>query len=589
MALDGFAKFLIKNKVLTKEQVLDADLMARQNNWSLQAAIVEKEYALETDVMKALAEHHHMEYVEITEIDIPEMVIELMPEAVARENTVLPMAELDGGGLKVLMSEPSNVDTIESLRFILNRDVKVALATRSSIQLAINRMYGQIEGESADSILQEFTDTAIDFTETVEDADAINDEAVDENSAPIVKLVQLMIQEAVQLRASDIHVEPFEDRVRIRYRIDGILHERDRLPKRQLGAILSRIKILSKIDIAERRREQDGRIKVNVGEKELDLRVSIIPTNNGQSAVLRLLDKDNIKIGVRQLGFSAKTHKQFLNLIKRPNGIILVTGPTGSGKTTTLYAALNSLNRPDRKIITAEDPVEYYLPGINQVEVKHKIGLDFSRIIRSMLRQAPNVILVGEMRDAETASMGIQASLTGHLVFSTLHTNDAPTAITRMVDIGVPGYLVASSVVAILAQRLVRTICKKCTAPFTPPDHILEEVGLSAAQIKDATFRKGKGCNSCQKTGYRGRVGIYEMLMIDSKVRQMIFENTSTNDIRAYAMRNGMDSLYLDGVAKTCAGVTTFDEVYRVAKKTEQDAILMDEMAASYVPKAEQG
>ena len=284
-----------------------------------------------------------------------------------------------------------------------------------------------------------------------------------------------------------------------------------------------------------------------------------------------MLDKDNIKIGVRQLGFSESNYKTFMDLTRRPNGIILVTGPTGSGKTTTLYAALNSLNRPDRKIITAEDPVEYYLPGINQVEVKHKIGLDFSRIIRSMLRQAPNVILVGEMRDAETASMGIQASLTGHLVFSTLHTNDAPTAITRMIDIGVPGYLVASSVVAILAQRLVRTICKKCGAPHTPPDRIIAEAGLTAEDVKNATFRKGKGCNSCQKTGYRGRIGIYEMLIINSKVRQMIFDDTPTNIVREYAISNGMSTLYKDGLDKVMGGITTFEEVFRVAKRTEQD------------------
>ena len=408
--LDGFVKLLIDAGIVTKEQVVDAESLAKQTNKHVSHCLVQLGYATEEEVIKALAKHHRMEYVDLSTVEIPEAVIELMPEAVARENIVLPLEETDGG-LKVLMSEAGDVDTIEKLRFILNRDVTVALATRSSILLSINRMYGQVEGESADSILQEFTDTAIDFTETVDDDSGGGREDVDESSAPIVRLVQLMITEAVQLRASDIHVEPFEDRVRIRYRIDGVLHERDRLPRRQLGAILSRIKILSRIDIAERRRPQDGRIKVNVGEKELDLRVSIIPTNHGQSAVLRLLDKDNIKIGVRQLGFSEETYRVFQNLIRRPNGIILVTGPTGSGKTTTLYAALNSLNRPDRKIITAEDPVEYYLPGINQVEVKHKIGLDFARIIRSMLRQAPNVILVGEMRDAETVSMGIQASL----------------------------------------------------------------------------------------------------------------------------------------------------------------------------------
>ena len=569
---NGFVDLLIKSGVLGKDQVVDADNLARQTNISLAQALVKLGYATESEVMQALARFHRMEYVDLETAQIPESVIELMPESVARENVVLPI-EISDGRLKVLMSDPADVDTIEKLRFILNRDVAPALAPRSSILEAINRMYGQVEGESADSILQEFTDTAIDFTETVDDVETSSDEAVDENSAPIVRLVQLMITEAVQLRASDIHVEPFEDRVRIRYRIDGVLHERDTLPRRQLGAILSRIKILSNIDIAERRRPQDGRIKISVGEKELDLRVSVIPTNHGQSAVLRLLDKDNIKVGVRQLGFSEVTFKRFNSLIRRPNGIILVTGPTGSGKTTTLYAALNQLNRPDRKIITAEDPVEYYLPGINQVEVRHNIGLDFARIIRSMLRQAPNIILVGEMRDSETASMGIQASLTGHLVFSTLHTNDAPSAVTRMVDMGVPGYLVASSVVAIVAQRLVRTICPKCRSRYTPPESVLADVGLTEEQIKNANFMRGKGCNSCQKTGFRGRIGIYELMMVDARVRQMIFENQSTTEIRKYAISDagGMTTLFRDGVDKVLQGITTFEEVYRVAKRTEQD------------------
>ncbi|MDG2467797.1 MAG: GspE/PulE family protein, partial [Pirellulaceae bacterium] len=435
----------------------------------------------------------------------------------------------------------------------------------------INRLYGQIEGESADSILQEFTDTAIDFTETEEGEFTDDDGIVDENSAPVVKLVQLMIQEAVQLRASDIHVEPFEDRVRIRYRIDGLLHERDSPPRRLLGPLLSRIKIISKIDIAERRRPQDGRIKITAGEKELDLRVSVIPTNHGQSVVMRLLDPDNIKVGIRQLGFSEKNFNQFQGLIKRPNGIILVTGPTGSGKTTTLYAGLSALNRPDRKIITAEDPVEYYLPGINQVQVNHKIGLDFSRIIRSMLRQAPNIILVGEMRDAETASIGIEASLTGHLVFSTLHTNDAPSAVTRMVDMGVPGYLVASSVIAIMAQRLVRTICPKCRQKYKPSDEVLEAAGFTEEQLANATFMRGKGCNACNKSGFKGRIGIYELMVVGGKIREKIFAGANTTEIRELAIELGMDTLYMDGMEKVLKGITTLDEVYRVAKKTEQD------------------
>ena len=568
---NGFVKLLIDQGILGKDQVLDAQNMAKQTGEPIAVSLVKLGYATDSEVMVAQATYHKMEYVDLQKVEISEDIIELMPESVARENIVLPMNESDGR-LKVLISDPSDVETIEKLRFILNRDVTPALATRSQISEFINRFYGQVEGESADSILQEFTDTAIDFTETVDDSEASGDDGVDENSAPIVRLVQLMITEAVQLRASDIHVEPFEDRVRIRYRIDGVLHERDSLPRRQLGAILSRIKILSKIDIAERRRPQDGRIKVSVGEKELDLRVSVIPTNHGQSCVMRLLDKDNIRIGVRQLGFSEETYKIFNGLIRRPNGIILVTGPTGSGKTTTLYASLNSLNRPDRKIITAEDPVEYYLPGINQVEVKHNIGLDFARIIRSMLRQAPNIILVGEMRDAETVSMGVQASLTGHLVFSTLHTNDAPSAITRMIDMGVPGYLVASSVVAILAQRLVRTICPKCKAKHMPSEEVIKEVGLTKEQLEGATFMKGKGCSSCNKTGYRGRIGIYELMLLDSKIRRMVFDNSSTQVIREYAIGpGGMTTLFGDGVKKVLEGITTFEEVYRVAKKTEQD------------------
>jgi type IV pilus assembly protein PilB len=467
------------------------------------------------------------------------------------------------------MSDPLDFETRDKLQFILNKNIEIALSPREMIQEAINRHYGQIDGESADSMLQEFTDTAIDFTETTEDA-AATEEAVDESSAPIVKLVQLIITEAVQLRASDIHVEPFEDRVRIRYRIDGVLVERDSPPKRLLGALLSRIKILSKMDIAERRRPQDGRIKITAGSKELDLRVSVLPTNHGQSCVMRLLDKDNIRVGVRQLGLSESDFRQFKQLIKRPNGIILVTGPTGSGKTTTLYAALNELNRQDTKIITAEDPVEYYLPGINQVEVKHQIGLDFSRIIRSMLRQAPNIILVGEMRDAETASMGIQASLTGHLVFSTLHTNDAPGAITRMVDMGVPAYLVASSIIAVLAQRLVRVNCSKCKQPFQPSEASLNEAGITPEMASKATFMKGRGCSHCGGGGYRGRLGIFELMMMTSKIRELAFEGAPTQQIRRAAVSQGMTPLYNDGIAKVCKGITTIEEVFRNAKAVEQ-------------------
>ena len=565
--MDKLGDFLIGKGIIGPDQWAEAQQMARDQNIEPSEALVQLGYSTAEDVMRALSQLHGYKFVDLSEVAIPPAVVELVPESVARENAVIPLAE-EGDALTVLTSNPNDFETVDKLQFILNRKIDIALATKESIREAINRNYGQIDGESADSMLQEFTDTAIDFTETEEDKDEVDD-AVDESSAPIVRLVQLMITEAVQLRASDIHIEPFEDRVRIRYRIDGVLVERDSPPRRLLGALLSRVKILATMDIAERRRAQDGRIKITAGDKELDLRVSVMPSNHGQTCVMRLLDKDNIRIGVRQLGLSEEDFKVFRGLIRRPNGIILVTGPTGSGKTTTLYAALNELNRPDRKIITAEDPVEYYLPGINQVEVKHSIGLDFAAIIRSMLRQAPNVILVGEMRDYETASMGIQASLTGHLVFSTLHTNDAPGAITRMVDMGVPAYLVSGTVIGIMAQRLVRVNCSKCRQPYSPTEGQIEAAGIPPEMAAGANFMRGRGCSHCGKSGYRGRLGIFELMRMTTRIRELAFEGASTQVIREAAVKEGMITLYDDGIKKALAGVTTLEEVYRVAKRSD--------------------
>ncbi len=563
-----FTEILMRRRIVSPEQLQEAREMAEKHRIKLPEALIRLGYASGEEVMRAIAEQHGREYIHLSDVVIPPTVLELVPESVARENVVLPLAEEDGT-LKVIVSDPTDYETFDKLQFILNRRIEIALAPREAILEAINRCYGQTIGESADSMLQELTDTAIDFTETEEET--AGEEEIDESSAPIVRLVQLLITEAVQLRASDIHIEPFEERIRIRYRIDGVLVERDNPPRRLLGAILSRIKILAKLDIAERRRTQDGRIKVTVGDKELDLRVSIIPTNHGQSVVMRILDKENIKIGLRQLGFSDEDYQKFKSLIRRPNGIILVTGPTGSGKTTSLYAALNELNTPDRKIITAEDPVEYYLAGINQVEIRHEIGLDFARVIRAMLRQAPNVILVGEMRDLETAQMGVQASLTGHLVFSTLHTNDAPSSITRLIDMGVPGYLVASSVVAIMAQRLVRVICQKCKQPITPSDTLLQSVGITPEVAAKGTFMKGKGCGHCQGSGYRGRIAIFELMLMSSRIRELTFQGAPTVQIRRTAIAEGMRTLFHDGIAKVLKGVTTIEEVLRVAKPTEDD------------------
>ncbi len=522
------------------------------------------------DIMKAKgrATRHALHRV-CHEIEIPASVVELVPESLARENIVMPLAQ-ENGAIKVIMHNPMDFETIDKLRFVLNREIEVALAPKEAIVEAINRYYGGTtsETESVDSMLQEFTDTSIDFTDDGGGGRAGgSSNTLEEGDAPVIKLVHLIIQEAVNMRASDIHIEPFPDRVRIRYRIDGVLMERDSAPRRLLGSIVSRLKIMGSIDIAEKRRPQDGRIKIFVAGKDIDLRVSILPTSHGQSVVMRILDRENIRVGLRDLGFGDEDWKRFSHLIKRPNGILLVTGPTGSGKTTTLYAALNELNRPDVKIITAEDPVEYYLPGVNQCEVKAKIGMTFARIIRAMLRQNPNILLVGEIRDQETAETAIQASLTGHLVFSTLHTNECGWSVTEtLVDIGIQPFLVASSVMAIMAQRLVRKICPKCRQRIEPPAHVLQGLGLRPELAKKANFMKGKGCSNCNKSGYRGRMGIYELMTMTNQIREMTFKGESTQVLRKMARKQGMRTLFEDGMIKAMKGQTSLEEVMRITQ-----------------------
>ncbi len=560
-ARGDFTDVLVRRKMISPDQVEEADNMARSAGIKLQDALAKLNYVSATDSMAAIAEHNNLQFVDLAEQEIPKSVVELVPESVARENVIIPLG-MDGNVLKIVTADPTNYDTQQKLQFILNRDLQFVLAVQEQIQEAINRNYGQTETESVDSMLVEFTDTAIEFTQT-EAASALSQ--ADDSDAPVVKLVNLVIQEAVNLRASDIHIEPFNDRVRIRYRIDGVLMERDAAPRRLLAPLLARIKVMGSIDISEKRRPQDGRIKMSLAGKHYDLRVSMLPTVHGQSVVMRILDRGNIQIGIRDLGFSEDDYLRFQTIIKRPNGIFLVTGPTGSGKTTTLYSALNELNRPDRKIITAEDPVEYYLPGINQVEVKHQIGLDFARIIRSMLRQAPNIILVGEIRDKETAEIAVQASLTGHLVFSTLHTNDAPSAITRLSDIGVPPFLIASSIIAIMAQRLVRVNCPKCKGPYTPSTGELTAANVKPEQIAKATWMKGTGCNHCRQGGYRGRLGIYEMMRMTNVIRELTFAQAPTQEVRRQARASGMRTLLEDGVLKALKGITTMEEVLSVA------------------------
>jgi len=556
---------IVKQGVISTDQLGEAEDMASNMGIGVADALVRLGYVSGMVVAKAQAEAYGYDFINLDGREISPSVIELVPESVARENMVIPLS-IEDDSLLVAVSDPMAVEVLDKLRFILNRDIKVAIAPVDAIQTAINRHYGQSETESVDSMLQEFTETAIDFTET-EAAEAMV--ADDDDSAPVIRLVNLVMSEAVSMRASDIHVEPFADRVRIRYRIDGELIERDSPPRRLLGAIVSRIKIMARMDIAEKRRPQDGRIKARIAGREFDMRVSILPTQHGQAIVLRILDRENIRIGIRNLGFSEEKYRTFQNIIRRPNGIFLVTGPTGSGKTTTLYSALGELNRPDRKIITAEDPVEYYLPGINQVEVRASIGLSFDKIIRAMLRQAPNVILVGEIRDAETADMAIQASLTGHLVFSTLHTNDAPSSITRLIDMGVQPFLVASSVMAIMAQRLVRVVCPKCKEIYKPDNSELDHFEITPDQAAMATFTRGKGCNYCSHTGFRGRLAVFEMMTMNPTLREMTFRSEPTQNIRRQARLFGMKTLVDDAKDKALQGVTSLSEVYRLEKFSE--------------------
>jgi len=552
-ARGDYGDILVKNQVISSEQLQESrDVM--KNGGNLQEALLKLEYANTLQIAKAVAEFNHYEFIDLTDIEVPDEAIKLMTAGTARESNVVPIST-DGLSLKLAVADPSDFGMIQKLSFIMNKEIVPVVASLEQIRELINKVYPQEDVDDTAPLI-DFSEIENEFAQA--DAGRVGD---DGGEGGVIKLVNKILSEGVELRASDIHIEPFATRVRIRYRVDGVLVEKENPPYRYLLPILSRLKIMAGIDISEKRRPQDGRIKTSLKGRDFDLRLSLLPTVYGQSAVMRILDRSNIKVNIRDLGFAEDDFARFLNLIKRPNGIFLVTGPTGSGKTTTLYSAINELNTTERKIITAEDPVEYYLPGINQCEVKHTIGLDFARIIRAMLRQAPNVILVGEIRDAETAKIAIEASLTGHLVFSTLHTNDAPSAITRLIDIGVQPFLVASSIIAVMAQRLVRRICPKCKEPYTPTPADIKASGLTAEQIGTAKFMHGKGCSNCNKTGYRGRQGIYEMLRLDGKLREMAFKGASAQEMRRHAKSKGMRNLLDDGLLKVCKGMTTFEEV----------------------------
>ena len=547
--------------LVSREQAVAARQIAAQDDEPVMDVLARDGGVSKLDMLKALAGQFGMETITLTGLDIPREVLDMVPGDVAQRYKVVPVFKHESV-LTVALGDPLDVDTLDGLRYVLKCNVEGVVAPPEEIEKAIANYYGRATG-AVEGMLQEITEGTLALPEDVK-KQLVGDENVTESDAPIIKLVSLIIMEAFRSRASDIHLEPMPKKFRVRYRIDGVLHEVDSPPKRLQSAIISRVKIMANMSIAEKRVPQDGRIQINVMGRDLDLRVSSIPTNHGESIVMRILDKAGIALGLPQLGFFSDDQQIFERLITLSDGIILVTGPTGSGKTTTLYACLNTINKPDRKIITVEDPVEYQMSGINQVQVRSDIGMTFSAALRAILRQAPNIIMIGEIRDLETAEIAVNASLTGHLVFSTLHTNDAPSAVTRMIDIGVKPFLVASSTRAIMAQRLVRKICEKCKEPYEAREAELRLLGPAAKQLASAQLFHGKGCADCQFTGYRGRLGIYEIFQIDDQVRNLIFEQVSSTELRIKARELGMRTLREDGLRKVVAGITTLEEILRV-------------------------
>jgi len=555
---DYVLEVLKEEGLVSPEQIEEAQRVMPLHTSVVDALIASKILSFE-DVLSVLSSRFGMEMISLINLHIPAEAIAAVPVDVARKYKIMPVSKHDNV-LTVAIGDPLEVDTLDSLRYLLKCEIEGVVAPPAEIGVALDRFYAT--EASMETMIDQLTEGTVAMV-TSGRSDMREESDVSESDVPIIKLVSLIIYEAHRNRASDIHLEPLEKRFRVRYRIDGVMQEVDSPPKRLQAAIISRVKIMANMKISEKRVPQDGRIQVNVKGRELDLRVSTVPTGHGESVVMRILDKQNLALGLPKLGFLADDQELFTRLIGLPDGIVLVTGPTGSGKTTTLYACLNFVNRPDRKIITVEDPVEYQMSGINQVQVREDIGLTFAGALRSILRQAPNIVMIGEIRDGETARIATEASLTGHLVFSTLHTNDATSAIARLQDIGVKPFLVASSIRAVLAQRLVRNVCEHCREEHKPTATELKLLGAAAVQFAGIQLYRGRGCNKCSLTGYSGRAGIFEIFVINDEIQRMIFEKISAVEIRQRARELGMRTLREDGLRKVVMGVTTLDEVLR--------------------------
>ncbi|MGA2685730.1 MAG: ATPase, T2SS/T4P/T4SS family [Verrucomicrobiota bacterium] len=555
---DYLADVLVDLGIVNADQVAKTRQEAETSGVGVVELLLANKLVRPADVTQAKAAQFGAEVIQLGGLRIPDDVISIIPRHIAKKYRVVPVFKSDGK-VAVAIADPSDLNTIDTLTHLLNAEIELRVAAESDIEAALNKYYGGTGQTVVDKAIQELTESEVEVPKGALD----DDSAVVDADAPLIRLVNQIIVDAFKMRASDIHLEPLSKRFRLRFRIDGVLHEMKAPPKRLQASIITRLKIQSNMSISEHRIPQDGRIQSKVGNKLIDLRVSCLPTYHGESVVMRILDKEGLRLGLPELGFFTDDQQTFERMIGLPDGILLVTGPTGSGKTTTLYSCLHFINRPDRKIITVEDPVEYILSGINQVQVHEAVGLTFAAALRSILRQAPNVVMIGEIRDMETASIAINASLTGHLVFSTLHTNDAPSAVTRLVDIGVKPFLVASSTRCLMAQRLVRKVCRKCAQPYQPTEQEMRALNITPENLLTATMQKGRGCSDCSNTGCRGRFGIFEIFIIDDEARKLIYDKASSSVLRARAREMGMRTLREDGIRKVLAGLTTPEEVIR--------------------------